>query len=249
MSRNPKALGLGLGQTDTAAFRAWFGASKVVAACGSPLMVYRGVTTDVPSVIEPSDFFGANFFGRGINLTSSALDASRYASVDVQENFDLPGKASIMAERLGVLYNEAKAELTKGGGAVMPVFVSMQNPLTIGAAKLIVPDAALRLALAETAFDGEPDLFVWQFNRADSAAKQFDVALNHRATQVFRQIASLQNKDGLIIRPEFSPKSGGATHYLAFESTQIKSALGNRGTFSPDSPDIRCSNVARERAR
>ena len=34
-----------------------------------------------------------------------------------------------------------------------------------------------------------------------------------------------------------------------FSPAQIKSAIGNFGTFCPDNPDIRCSSTPRERAR
>lgn len=224
---------------DSNAFKRWFKQSKVVDAEGKPLVIYRGMTTEVPSVLEPTDFFGSNLFGKGINLTSSAADASKYASTDVGENLDLSGKASIMSDKLGVSYQDAKAELTKGGGAVVPLYASIQNPLTIGAEKISPKDSVLRLALAEIGFAGDVDRFVRKFNEASSGVAQFEFALNNKATQVYRQIATIQNYDGLIIKPEVSPKSGGATHYLVFESTQLKSATGNNGQFDPSNPDIR----------
>ena len=43
-----------------------------------------------------------------------------------------------------------------------------------------------------------------------------------------------QGFDGIVYKPEDS----GSTYYVAFEPTQIKSAIGNRGTFNPNSPSI-----------
>jgi hypothetical protein len=41
----------------------------------------------------------------------------------------------------------------------------------------------------------------------------------------------------------------GTVHFVAFDPHQIKSATGNRGSYDPDNPDIRCSGVARGRMR
>jgi hypothetical protein len=49
--------------------------------------------------------------------------------------------------------------------------------------------------------------------------------------------------DGIIFAGD------GVAEYVAFRPEQIKSAIGNRGTFCPDNPDIRCSSAQRERAR
>lgn len=42
-----------------------------------------------------------------------------------------------------------------------------------------------------------------------------------------------QGYDGIVDRT-----AGGGTQYVAFKSTQIKSAIGNRGTFDPNDPNI-----------
>lgn len=46
-----------------------------------------------------------------------------------------------------------------------------------------------------------------------------------------------QGFDGIRVRDE----ELGGTSFVAFEPTQIKSAIGNRGTFDPSNPDIRFS--------
>jgi hypothetical protein len=195
---------------------------------GKPVVVYRGSLGTEQDTFAPTNFFGSGFFGKGINLTSSPDDASKYASTDAEVNIDLPGRASVMAEALGIDYNEAKAELTKNGGKVYPLLVSLNNPLVIGKKKLAVPENVLRLALAESNFkgsDADIDRFVRQFNKAADGVAQFEVVVNNKASTVYRQIASLQNKDGLIIEPEVAPKGKGATHYLVFDKDQVKSVF------------------------
>lgn len=205
-------------------FEKWFRNSKVVDENGNPAVVYRGITTDVSTSMAPSDFFESSFFGKGINLTSSPEDASKYASTDAKVNLDLTGKASIMADKLGISYQDAKDALTQGGGAVVPLYASIKNPLTIGDKKIVASEKMLRLALAEIDYQGNPDAFIRRFNAAKNGQEQFAVVANG-ASRLYRQIATMQNKDGLIIEPSVSPKAKGATHYLAFDEDQIRSAF------------------------
>jgi hypothetical protein len=195
-------------------------------ANGKPIVVYRGSLGAEKETLKPTNFFGTGMFGKGINLTSSPEDASKYASTDVGENVDLVGRAEAMADALGISYAEAKADLTKAGGTVYPLNVSINNPLVVGKEKISVPDNMLRLALAESDFKGDAedvDRFVRQFNRAADGVAQFEVAQRNGVTPIYRQIATLQNKDGLIIEPEVAPRGKGATHYLAFDKSQVRS--------------------------
>lgn len=59
-----------------AAFKRWFGASKVRDSDGSPLPVYHGTTHDFSSfTLERGNV--ENFFGAGFYFTSDPEDASR----------------------------------------------------------------------------------------------------------------------------------------------------------------------------
>jgi hypothetical protein len=94
-------------QTNTAAFQAWFGNSKVVNKDGTPLVVYHGTRSDFNTFdpeTEPSAFEddrGLFFF------TSSAKEASAYAV----------GDAQLAAQ--------------DGTPNVMPVFLSLKNPKVV----------------------------------------------------------------------------------------------------------------------
>lgn len=219
-------------------FWRWYGDSQVVDTVGRPIVAYRGVTTSADDQLIPTDFFGSNLFGRGINLTSAKDDANKYASTDMYVNHDLIGNASIMSEKLEIPYQDAKDVLTAGGGMVMPLFVKLLNPLHVGASKLIVKDSVLRLALAEIQYKGNVEKFIDKFQSSDSGNSQYQYALENRATQLFRQIATLENRDGLVIDSSVSPRGGGATHWLAFDSSQIKSAIGNSGKFDAESYEL-----------
>ena len=100
-------------QTDTPEFNAWFGQSKVVDKDGRPLVVYHGTASDFSvfdkskrgSVSDTSDSMLAFYF------TSSQRRANQ-AAADARESYDEPS-----------------------GAVVMPVYLSMQNPMISRAAQ------------------------------------------------------------------------------------------------------------------
>lgn len=89
-------------QTETTAFKKWFGDSKVVDADGKPLVVYHGTAKDFDSFDNKKT--GANdlgLWGRGHYFAASAETASSYA-------------------------------LRQGDGArVIPAYVSIKNPMVL----------------------------------------------------------------------------------------------------------------------
>lgn len=100
-------------QTDTPEFNAWFGQSKVVDKDGRPLVVYHGTASDFSvfdkskrgSVSDTSDSMLAFYF------TSSQRRANQ-AAADARESYDEPS-----------------------GAVVMPVYLSLQNPMISRAAQ------------------------------------------------------------------------------------------------------------------
>lgn len=227
--------GLGLLENNTAAERE---------AAMFPLKAYRGVTGDVESSVMPSDFFGSNYFGKGINITTSPKDASKYASTDVGVNHDLVGKAELMSQKLGISYPEAKAELTRGGGAVMPISANIDNPLVVGMQKIQAPDSMIRYALNEAGYSGNIDKLVNQFKNANTGIEQFKLMQENQATPFYRSMSSLMKKNGLMIDPSLSPKSEGGMHYLATDPEQIRSRFAAFDPFRKTAATAAAMGVA-----
>ncbi len=101
-------------QTDTPAFKRWFGKSRVVDAEGKPLVVYHGTRADIAA------FDGGRIKDRfpnseGFYFTSNPSHASVYADSinNAAEGFNPASR-----------FAKPAAE----GGNVMPVYVSLQNP-------------------------------------------------------------------------------------------------------------------------
>lgn len=177
-------------QTETQAFRRWFGDSKVVGADGKPLVVYHGTDAEFS---EFSDY-KPNFF------TASADYANGY------------------------------------GETLMPVYLRIEKPFdtaTDQEARRIYNDEFRNDPLGRDApaiIEGQSVPFTW-------ADELFGFLYEREFT------AKQRKYDGLIVAEKAGGNFGaeGEIAFVPLENTQIKSAIGNRGTFDPSNPDIRYS--------
>lgn len=175
--------------TETEAFSKWFGESKVVDSQGLPRVVYHGTDGDFAK-------FDAGMSGKNYRSTGGQRGLFFTSS---------PGTASVYAERPAMARldpsNPDDADFGDGTANIMPVYLSLQNPLVVDTTK-------------------SPDKF-FDYNRDRLYAR-----------------ADKAGADGIIVRGV-----GGFKRdlFVAFESGQVKSAIGNRGTFDPKNPDIRYS--------
>jgi N12 class adenine-specific DNA methylase len=167
-------------QTETRAFRAWFGESKVVDEKGEPRVVYHGTGKDF-SVFDKTKTERPGF-GYGFHFIEDPALASYYAE-------QWQG-----GERQGV------------GENVVPVYLSIQNP-----------------------FDGNYYMLM----------DRLGLASNAEMTKALQDMGY----DGIrYVHDEMVP---GKKNYawVAFRPEQIKSAIGNVGTFDAANPDIRYSRA------
>lgn len=138
--------------------------------------------------------------------------------------------------------------------AVYKNYIAMRNPLVTSD----VPDTVVR-ALEDAAKTdrsraqrGGADLWdkntrtlrewVKMFKEPDNAYVW--TSIPDKVTDVFKRLGY----DGIV---DWSGKGGGerAPVYVPFEETQVKSALGNRGTFDPNKNDIRYSRGGNRKAQ
>lgn len=189
--RAPRSTARPSPQTQTPEFRRWFGDSKVVDANGNPLVVYHGTA---------ADFTEFSHNRTGIYFTDDAGAASEFA--EGGESWDLAG-------------NDTTAP------AVMPAYLSLQNPLVLDAQ-----------------WQRDNMLDAWDNGALDWDWGALDVALGK---------AQKDGYDGAILRGflDYSgfDQSGKRSErpydqFVAFRPNQIKSATGNRGTFDPENPSI-----------
>ena len=95
----------GASQTETPAFRAWFGASKVVKDDGTPLIVYHGTNADFENFAPNKS--GENF-GKDIGYRKGFFFSTNPETADVSQ-WDIPS----------------------GAANIKPVFLSLQNPYVV----------------------------------------------------------------------------------------------------------------------
>ena len=205
-------------QTETDAFKKWFGNSKVVDADGKPLVVYHGTSENglkgdafsktMLGAVTKSKSAKAGFFFAEDRAT--ALGYSKLAnekpvadliakseSAERDGKFELANKLMAQAEKL-----EKTARPKEN---VVEAFLSIQNPVELDA-------------------DGQRFLDV-----------ENDI---HEAIAM----AKRDGHDGVVIRNLVDNADWGSNratnHWIAFEPNQIKSSTRNIGTFNPDNPSI-----------
>lgn len=208
MSRNPIAL-MARSQVDTAAFHTWFRESKVVDEQGRPLVVYHGTFGDFSAFSENE---------KGMFFAATGKRASAFL-------------AHLSDGRNGADFDMSCAN-------VLPVYLSLQNPLVLNA-------KSLRL-IAKSLGRTDVEKFVANFEDSNTAERS-----------AVREYALQHGRDGMVIARDLMPTPGGVgdwgftKSYVAFRPEQIKSVTGNRGSYDPANPDIRCSHgfSYRERAR
>lgn len=162
----------GTDRADTPEFKSWFGESKVADEDGAPLVVYHGTKTPT------FETFDEKKAGKGAG--KQAAGAGFYFTN--------------LNEAANLYTKDARTGDEKG--AVMPVFLSLQNPFY-------------------------------------SESWPLEQGATKKEAKAFTAKLKAEGYDGVIIS-----HGAGVKEYVAFSPEQIKSAIGNRGTFDPDDPNI-----------
>ena len=179
-------------QTDTPEFKRWFGGSKVVGDNGEPKVVYHSTRGNF-DVFENKPGNDAGFHFGSSEQAVGRLNNTR-----------------------GKLHVPGQVEATEQGENILPVYLSIKNPLR-------VKDPGL--------FGASDDDF-----RAQLQSAGIPVAPDDSFKQL-REKLEKAGYDGLVYS-NIAPEEGAGDSWAALRSEQIKSAIGNRGTFDPTDPRI-----------
>ena len=198
--------------TTSPAFQAWFRASRAVDADGSPLRLYHGTRRT---------------FGAFLPVRSGAVSLG-FGDVEVERH------GIFFAEDPGFSSEFAAAGAKGGldGGQILPVHLSIQNPLWIDdATHAPLPEHAARLVAVgvnEKWVDGTlgDPRETWEAFDGDVDGKWWVDKLREAGFDGMRML-------------ERSPETG-TDHvvWVALDPTQIKSAVANTGAFSLNDPDV-----------
>lgn len=217
------------------AFARWFSRSKIVDEEGAPKIVYHGTHSDFAEFdhLRVGSASDQGWYGNGFYFTPSAEVASQaYASGE--------------------------------GGNLMPVYLSIQNPFdwrseherglfqNHGATSL-----AMRAELEQRGFDGvvvyddwlqlpegtQLTDAQWEMIAGDPAAAMGRATVSNWLTRkewAYEDISRSYGRDFAMSLPKARRE---VKEIVAFRPTQIKSALGNAGTFDAGNADIRLKDA------
>jgi len=228
--------------TDNENFRKWFGDSKVVAADAQPLVVYHGTGNleNITSFSPELTGKGNDQIGSGFYFTTDRTEASGYTSAVTMS-------AGPGAKKLG-------GESSPG---VVPVFLSIKNPIVVKGSNLNDTDINITQQQAEAIIKRAPNLTdevespLWNWedisggvtpgmikrvaqHYTGSSFIQLENDFFRGNESAFREaVRDTLGYDGVVLTFE-----DGKQHWVAWFPEQIKSAIGNKGTFDPNDPNI-----------
>ena len=201
------------------AFKTWFGDSQVVTEDGSPKVLYHSTISSDIHEFKPYTHFG----------TQEAAN-----------------------QRAEILYEFSHDVVKRDTGRpnVMPVYLSIQNPVRLPDLASLYQEGrsfeeqnALWHEKNQPA-DYEPQQRAWE-NEGDLISTLYerdvidrDEFWEHQYDSTEEAFALLESKgyDGVVY--ENSVEDAGQDSWIAFKPTQVKSAIGNRGTYDPKNPLI-----------
>jgi len=204
-------------QTETPAFKRWFGASQVVDAAGKPLIVYHGTSTAAKDGDAYNSFetYGSNYglFGQGSYFTVDPSIAGEYTSkgrgksatiypayLSIQNAIDMDAKAERSAWEKG--YPDVDFDQwTPDGDTNEAFYRAVEDELTDQGLPKYEGAEVMQDGLRRMGFDGITHMGGGRVNNADTAKR-------HRV-------------------------------FIVFDPEQVKSATGNNGEFDPKNADIR----------
>lgn len=197
-------------QTNTEAFKKWFGDSKVVDEAGKPLVVYHG--------------------------TSKSQNGKAFTVFDTYaSNYGLMGQGGYFTEKPEIASKYTK----KGKGSsptVYPVYLSIGNAIDMDL-KANPEKWINEFDDIESYHEGGDTNESW-YRAAEDAAQSQEIPM-HEGAEIMQDGLRAMGYDG-ITHIGGGRVGDGISHrvFIAFDPEQIKSAIGNIGTFDPADSNI-----------
>lgn len=205
-------------------FDGWFKDSKVVDPKGNPLRLFHATKSNF-------DEFKIQSRGMEVGFHFGSLDAAE--------------------RRLRDACSKKKADSFLKGSQIIPVFLSLKNPLDVPDMgnftihRLLVshqplssPDPLTGATIELVAGPLVKQGVITEEESIDLQEQCRGIGDYYEIGPRKKLIDLLEKKgfDGFKYVNQYEDK--GSTSYVAFRSTQVKSAIGNIGLFSPQNPDI-----------
>jgi hypothetical protein len=227
-------------------FAEWFGDSKVVDSEGNPLTVYHGTSSAFDEFLGSGKQSGA-VLGYGNYFTTDPERAARYAGLQSGANIkpvflsianpmDLNGRLTDEeAEKIG----EELSRISKTKNLLMSPRKESDVLSKDDAMKFWDDKTAEWKQLGDGIERTKPRIIPvgkqFKIEYSDSSS----VSVSRDAAQAFRDIYSIVGPDSstVLMNSGFDGVKRDDEH-VSFRGNQIKSAIGNKGTFNPASNKI-----------
>lgn len=204
-------------QTQQPAFKQWFGNSKVVDERGRPLVVYHGTKSEN----EFTSFNPGSHFG-----TSNQADA-------------------VLSYRRTRFEPGSYTPQNNPDERIIPVYLKIENPLRLrdlGG----WDEQKIGFELDRLGYHDVGEKLRQTFEKSQALLDKIISSDTADVLRLYDEGIALRNAnikaaldelgyDGIVYKNAWE---GEGDSYLVFEPTQIKSAIGNRGTFDPNDPNI-----------
>ena len=248
---------------NTPAFKQWFGNSKIVDKDGNPKVMYHGTARDITEFkpkqanaifVTEDPSFANSFTSKSqdymVIQAAKDLDKQKIKKMELLTNLvedAIAGNRLATAENSNGMYNTTREDYVNG-------FMEKPTSQILGTVGIGNQLYAHLLNSLDTGMNIMP-VYV-------KAEKIFDYQNYRHIKRIANELAyidddtieSIKNGDWETIESEdirnaielagfdsFYVKEHGIKNLAVFNPTQIKSATGNIGTFSPTNPDIRKS--------
>lgn len=242
-------------QTETAAFKRWFGDSKVVDEQGKPLVVYHGTNMEFDSFSSdaPRQYKNSIASMAGFSFSSSQDEAQSYGRRTIAAYLSLKNPARFSAAGVNDYEEQERSNaedlLADLGGVDASVITGIPNRLKnagVTEPEVFSEDGGFTFDGAESVYetrrdawvDSVEDQIVKLTKEAKDRVDAFDsMAQVHVGIGELAQRAKENGHDGAIFDFTSDPTTQ-TTHYMVFRPEQIKSSIGNSGAFDPANPSI-----------
>jgi Large polyvalent protein associated domain 38/ADP-Ribosyltransferase in polyvalent proteins len=220
------------------AFKAWFGDSKIVNADGTPRVMYHGTARDITE-FQPKQA-NAIYVTGSPRFAEQFADASQQWKMDHLDQFMSPeqieaAKADAIDAIKRRVKNPKQRELEISEYRYTKEFAEAVRPM-LPSGENILP----LYVKAEKPFDYESEANVQELLSTDAGKDLYEEEFPLLRAGSWRIIESPQVQRALKEAgfDAFYVKEGGEKNLAVYSSTQLKSATGNSGEFSPTNPDI-----------
>lgn len=203
-------------------FDRWFGDSVVTNPDGTPKAVFHGTPTkDGFRIFDPK---------------KTGKTSVLFSVIDTHRNGFFFAENEEFAKTF--------ADQGRQPGRVMPVFLSIQNPLDVTESLNVTVNALNEIGLRAQEIDPSitnPGFFADRAGRDDF----WELLDTPEGGDVFVQAAKELGYDGIRMYEPNHDNRDSELVWVAFDNTQIKSADENTGAYSPTNPDIHASVAPR----